>query len=63
MMHTLVWFIALFYLGVISIETVMIVRNKDETIFDVIVKTACGIAKYITIGLRPTFPKGEYQID
>ena len=49
MMHPLIWFIALFYLGVISIETVMIVRNKDETIFDVIVKTACGIAKYITI--------------
>jgi len=49
MIHTLVWFIALFYLGIISIETVMIVRNNDETVFDVIVRTTHGIAKYITI--------------
>jgi hypothetical protein len=48
-MHPLIWFIALFYLGIISIETVMIVRNKDETVFDVIIRTANGIAKYITI--------------
>jgi len=52
MMHTLVYWFALFYLGVISIETVMIVRNKDETIFDVIVRTACGFAKYITINIK-----------
>lgn len=53
MIHTLVWFIALFYLGIISIETVMIVRNNDDTVFDVIIRTANGIAKYITVGLRP----------
>ena len=49
MMQTLIYWFALFYLGIISIETVMIVRNDNETIFDVIVRTANGIAKYITI--------------
>ena len=49
MMHTLIYWIILFYLGVISIETVMIVRNDNETIFDVVVRTTYGIAKYITI--------------
>ena len=46
--YTLIYFIALFYLG-ISIEVTMIIFDRDATIFEAIVRTSKKIVKYITI--------------
>jgi hypothetical protein len=48
-LHPLVWFIALFYLGVISIEIILIARDKDHTIIDAVVRTSQNIVKKITV--------------
>jgi len=48
-LHPLVYFIALFYLGIISIETILIVRDKDHTLFEALVKTSSNIVKTITV--------------
>ena len=48
-LHPIMWFIALMYLGVISIETYLIVLDKDATIFEAAVRTSDKIVKYITI--------------
>lgn len=45
----LIWFITLTYLGIVSIETVMIVHKIDHTIFEAVVRTSDKIVKYITI--------------
>jgi len=47
--QTLMWFMALIYLGIVSIETVLIVKDTDHTIFEAIVKTKDNVIKYITI--------------
>lgn len=46
---TLAYFLALIYLGVISIETYLIVLDKGVTIFEAAVRTSNNIVKYITI--------------
>ena len=47
--QTFIYFLALFYLGVISIETTMIVYEKDSTMFEAVIRTSEDIIKYITI--------------
>lgn len=48
-LHPLIWFIAIIYLGIISIETVLIVNDADNTIFEAVIKTSSNIIKYITV--------------
>lgn len=50
-LHHLVYFVALFYLGVISIETYLIVLNNvnGKTIYNAVVKTKDGIQKRIEV--------------
>lgn len=50
-LHHLVYFVTLFYLGVISIETYLIVLNNvnGKTIYNAVVKTKDGIQKRIEV--------------
>lgn len=50
-LHNLAWLIACLYLGIISIETVLIVNDNidGKTIYNAVVRTKDGIQKRIEV--------------
>lgn len=48
-LHPLVYFIALFYLGIVSIEIILIARDSDHTIIDAVVRTSKNVLNKITV--------------
>lgn len=45
----LINFFIIIYLGIISIETILIIKNIDHTLFEAVVRSRDNIIKHITV--------------